>query len=1161
MATLAIGLAGAALGSTIGIGANFGFLIGSTIGRLLFPPPTQEIVTTGPRLGDLSVSSSAYGQAIPLGYGTIRLSGNMIWSSGIREVEERREVGGGGGKGGLGGGGVKQTQVTYTYFSSFALGFAATEADDVTRIWADGKLIFDKTSTQIVRKSGLQFRFYEGTETQLPDSLIEADKGSGQVPGHRGLCYIVFDDLKLTDFGNRIPNITAEIAFRATTANSAAAGTTLSGDQSFQTDTLAVDFLRRRVYLENTPGDLRIFNLDTLNEFRRITNIDLGSLGTNQHAGRFTGNYYSTIGGGNAQPVTKRNPETFAETGRFGVSGLGLSNTTTGFGASKLLCEGEVFNPLGGNRRFLAQAAQFDDLGLLDADTMEYIWHLNQNDDVVGINTPFQQQAGSTFFYYVLHNGGNNSISIAKLTVSAIARFDTLVNATLGVDYEIVDTITSATWGNDGQLGQEVAGPAIDQEDGGLIFIMDRDTLTSSQIFKWIEGQGVVWSTQLFNTQGIISPVGWSNNSIIDNGRVGWIDAADQCGLVDTETGEIIIDGFDASTLNVDATVGMQFWDSSTEAIVTQNTGIIGGPVARIFLDRATGLGVTLSSIVSDISARAGFDTAVDLDVSALTDTVKGYVIGRQMTYRQAIEPLASAFFFEGVESDDRVKFPKRGQSSVVTIPQSELVRLGEDGELVPEQRIQEVELPERVSVLYLDKSYDYQQGTQSTKRVRQPVPAMRSRVEETVPYAIVFDATEAEQISEKLLFSAWNERVSYRWRAPQEYLVLDPTDVVTVSLDSGATLEARLAKVSVGTTFEMDFDAVRESAVTFSSTATADGGLGVPQKLPPSSIATRLFQFNIPLLRDIDDAAGAASRSYFAMNGFVDGWSGGALLQSQDSGVTFEEISRALTGVPWGVISNQLPSTSLPFQIDTTTVLNVFMQVGDLQSVTEAQFLADTNVAIVGSPDTNVWEIIAYQNATESSDGVYTVDTLIRAKRGTDPFVNSHAVGEFFIPITSSTVFAHLLTIGQLNTSLPYKGVNFSDIPENVGAQNFTGLGRDLMPYAPAQLAAVLDGGNNIDFSWVRRTRLGGELRDGTGTVPLGETAELYEVDVKDGPGGTVLRTLGSGGTLSTPSVQYDNADIITDFGSVPATITFDVYQISGVVGRGFAAEATITL
>ncbi len=74
-------------------------------------------------------------------YGTLRLAGNMIWSSGITEQRNvaRSQTGG------KGGASASQTAVSYAYTASFAIVFAEGPAEDVLRLWADGKLIYDKT--------------------------------------------------------------------------------------------------------------------------------------------------------------------------------------------------------------------------------------------------------------------------------------------------------------------------------------------------------------------------------------------------------------------------------------------------------------------------------------------------------------------------------------------------------------------------------------------------------------------------------------------------------------------------------------------------------------------------------------------------------------------------------------------------------------------------------------------------------------------------------------------------------------------------------------------------------------------------------------------------------------------------------------------------------
>lgn len=210
VAVLAAGAGGAYLGSLVGgpLGASIGWGIGSAIGSELFGPDVPEV--EGPRLGDLSVQSSAYGQPLPHIDGVGRVAGNVIWSSGIAETPHTEEVGGKGGGG-------EVTQVSYTYGASFAISIHDGEIEDVTRVWADGKLIYDmgpSATAESVMASLANiplFRVYKGDESQLPDPLIQAEMGADEVPAYRGTAYLVFEDFQLADYGNRLPNITVEI--------------------------------------------------------------------------------------------------------------------------------------------------------------------------------------------------------------------------------------------------------------------------------------------------------------------------------------------------------------------------------------------------------------------------------------------------------------------------------------------------------------------------------------------------------------------------------------------------------------------------------------------------------------------------------------------------------------------------------------------------------------------------------------------------------------------------------------------------------------------------------------------------------------------------------------------------------------------------------------
>ena len=191
-----LGLSGAVIGR--GIGSILGTIIDSRLAASLTPDQHAE----GGRLGNLSIISSTEGAVVPRVYGRMRAGGNLIWATDFREVISTSRQGGSG-KGS--GGGV--TTTTYSYFASFAVGICEGPISGIGRLWADGKP-FDVP--------GAIYRVYTGTEDQLPDPHIVAKMGAGNVPAYRGTAYIVFEDLTLERFGNRLPQLSFEV-FRPST--------------------------------------------------------------------------------------------------------------------------------------------------------------------------------------------------------------------------------------------------------------------------------------------------------------------------------------------------------------------------------------------------------------------------------------------------------------------------------------------------------------------------------------------------------------------------------------------------------------------------------------------------------------------------------------------------------------------------------------------------------------------------------------------------------------------------------------------------------------------------------------------------------------------------------------------------------------------------------
>ena len=1178
MAQLALTVGGGIIGSFFGA-PQLGLIAGSLVANLLFPPKGQNI--EGPRLSDKSVTSSAYGNVIAVCYGTVKVNGNIIWTGGIEEQKNVQSSGGGKGLGG-----PKSTQTTYTYFASFAISFAEGPADTLIRLWFDNKLVFDATTTETTTRAGLRYRFHSGTETQDPDPLIEADKGEGNTPAYRGQVYMVFERLELTDFGNRIPSVAAEIAFDATSANQVLPSTDISGGAFDQGDDDVIfwDRRRRKIYTaDNLTGDtgLRVYDSDDLVEVREqlnaiITQDSLGDV-VNMNSGMAvgaSGYIYASTNSFPKKPIIRINPSSLVEDRRYGAIGDAhpdvLHNPLN-------MVEMLAFSPLNGAAvTFLLVAeatgtapSKFEGITVLDMEKEDLV---TRRTDLTGVGTTTnnrtglcveEPRTGGTTAWVGRSEGGNNDIEIHRVDMEVKLSIGLSGPGTTATAFiNDAQTIAATNWNSDGAADQAI-GPILDRDDGGLIFIVDRSSATGCFVIKWNETDGVVWVTEVedVDAPGSTSQGGYSaitRDGYADNGIFGFVGSNGDAILIDTTTGTIILEAFDVrAELGTDwpTSVREQIFDPESVSI---SIAIQGEPaLRRVYLNRFSGQTVLLSDVVSDISGRVGLE-ASQLDVTELTDEVRGYILGRQMSARAAIGPLASAYFFDGVESDGKVDFKKRGRASSAALTPADMMTMNDEtGEIFPETRTQEVELPQRISLSFFDVNFDHQVGAVSAKRILNPSPAVFSNDEREVQLPLVLTPTEARTIAERTLNIAWQERRAHEFMLPWEYLELDPADVVDVTLNSGTVVKARIAEIIVNGDMSLGVKSIAEDTdAVVSSNITGQGAEGFTAQTVARDLFTNLLMFDIPLLQDLDDAGNFASRVYCGANGFADGWKGATLWESSNA-ATFDDTNiRFLNGMEFGTVQNALPATTLPFQTDTTTELTVFMEQGVLASVSNADFLNNANAALVGSPVTQNYEVILFRDVVDNGNGSYTVSHIMRARRGTDARTDNHVNGEQFIVLSNSTIESLLLDTALVGTVRFYKGVGINQIPERADTVGFTGNGTDLKPYAPCLLDAVVDGSSNIDISWERRTRVAGALVDLTGDVPLAEESESYEIDIKDGPDGTVLRTL----TAVTTSDQYDNADIVTDFGGVPASLSFEIFQMSATVGRGFGKEVTIT-
>ena len=146
-------------------------------------------VLEGRRLDTFRLMSSTDGAPMPRVYGRVRLGGQVIWASRIKESVTEEKIGKGG-----------PTSREYSYSISFAVALCEGEIAGVERLWANGEPL---------TTSELTYRVHKGGEDQQVDPLISVIEGES--PAYRGTAYIVFEDFPLDAYGGRMPQINAEV--------------------------------------------------------------------------------------------------------------------------------------------------------------------------------------------------------------------------------------------------------------------------------------------------------------------------------------------------------------------------------------------------------------------------------------------------------------------------------------------------------------------------------------------------------------------------------------------------------------------------------------------------------------------------------------------------------------------------------------------------------------------------------------------------------------------------------------------------------------------------------------------------------------------------------------------------------------------------------------
>jgi hypothetical protein len=614
-----------------------------------------------------------------------------------------------------------------------------------------------------------------------------------------------------------------------------------------------------------------------------------------------------------------------------------------------------------------------------------------------------------------------------------------------------------------------------------------------------------------------------------------------------------------------------------------------------------------LAGIVYAICDRVGL-TEDEIEVGELFAPVTGYWINSAVEAREHLGELQQVFFYDVMESQGRIKFISQRRPGVAQrIPMDSLAghEFGQDlPQRFTERRKQETELPQQVTLKFLDPNVEYREAAQ-----RSPVKGgTLSRNAESVTVPVAMTASEAKTIADKMLFLAWMRRRSFEFSLLPQHLRLEPGDLVEVSFYGGA-MTIQLIKVGLGANLLMECEAIaydeqifnHQAVVTqayseawvarrgqqhglqhfhiarWDSLTSEDGnttyridtdyfvalGAGLVLILENGSIeddtvvrANYYLVAAAPVqtvqspgmtdLRVLDIPAISDDADDFGLYVLATGggsWRNAALYGSTNGGARFDFVLNFLTKSTIGTCQTILGDRS-PFVMDNETVLRVQLLSGELESCTMAELLQGENTALVGL------EMIRFREAVLLAPQTYELRGLIRGARGTEWAIPGHGANEAFYLMTDY-VEEVKGTRGNFGLALQFKGLTSGQSLDEVGAIESTPQVR-LKPWAPVNVRGVRDEDGDLWIRWARRDRKGGELPLFL-DPPLSEDAERYELEILNGV--AAVRTV----ALMSPQFVYPAADQGADFGSVPGVVEVRVYQMSALVGRGFMGGGVV--
>lgn len=697
-------------------GAYMGYTAGMMFKALKTKPPAIEEA----KLQLNRTMSSSAGTPINKLYGRNKVSGNLIWSTEIKETQHSKKEGGKGGR--------KQEYKWFTYSVECALALGQGPIAGIGKIWFDGKLVFNPSAAPVDGQGGefwngnaidqngneagfgrWRFIVYKGGEDQEPCAEIQIHQPD--TPAYKGLAYIYFNFEDLADDGNRIPNVEVEVF------ESGAVPTN---------DLKRLSFEKNRVYgLFDTIGWNGDANDPNLNKYYSQTR--LSDVHTDASSLNFTNDndYYFKI-------LQKKSRT-------FNVFASGMAS---------------VYDDVNNydnydfyNYKKSYAVSEFGEFYMMN-DTIMFNNIVIMNTNISHFVDVFICSPKSIFILYDNHDYSSLVLKFIKITATS--------SSTISQSEPFIYKGTKT---------KNIDGTYTYNNNNRNIFVSNRCLIEDTSQFIYTIGSG-------FN-DGSISIYKYDESDMYVEFISIWRRPINP-SLEDHE---------DFDSFEINAVAPMIYGNSLKVVSFSRfnNNGVYEDYLIEetfsLFSAQETGF-TTLDKVVKDVLLRSGY-TEDQIDVSDILDIpfVGCFFEGNRLP-KDFLSDLMPIFLFDMIESNNKIVLRKRNGITVKDIDIKDVnCNFTENDDAIIEEDISAFsDLPSQVEVSYSSIESRFEQNVQSYIN-----SSAYYENKFSVGTSVVLKDEQAAKMAAQLLEIAHIEKSSYSFNLPSCHIDLEPSDVINL--------------------------------------------------------------------------------------------------------------------------------------------------------------------------------------------------------------------------------------------------------------------------------------------------------------------------------------------------------------------------------------------